>query len=244
MAGACPRPSPERVPPDEKPVSTLRRIRSALRPRGKDEWRRSFISLYHDLRFGIETRFNVKAGELGSDVERCTDYEATDWVSLREILQKISFSQDSSFLDIGCGKGRALLIASHFPFARILGVEIASSLCHQARMNIARYLSRKSVVACRNIIVIEGDGAIFEIPEDVEVVFLSHPFLKAAELEAMLDRIEQSLARRPRHLFILYHWPYGHDVIARRPSMRPLELFFEKYREEYKVYCAQDTVGT
>ena len=35
-----------------------------------------------------------------------------------------------SFVDIGCGKGRALLIASRWPFHQIIGVEFCQNLVH------------------------------------------------------------------------------------------------------------------
>src|ERR1019366_288563 len=44
-------------------------------------------------------------------------------------------SHNFTFLDLGCGKGRALLIAAHFDFPQILGVELSPDLCRIAESN-------------------------------------------------------------------------------------------------------------
>src|ERR1700733_6367017 len=44
-----------------------------------------------------------------------------------------------SFVDVGSGKGRALLLAMDYPFREILGVELSPELDRIARANVARY---------------------------------------------------------------------------------------------------------
>ncbi len=44
-----------------------------------------------------------------------------------------------SFVDVGSGKGRALLLALDYPFREIIGVELSPELDRVARANIARY---------------------------------------------------------------------------------------------------------
>jgi tRNA G46 methylase TrmB len=44
-----------------------------------------------------------------------------------------------TFVDIGSGKGRALLVASELPFAKIVGVELSHELNRIAQENIKRY---------------------------------------------------------------------------------------------------------
>jgi predicted RNA methylase len=72
------------------------------------------------------------------------------------------------FLDVGAGKGRALLIASRFPFKRVIGVEFAKELVEIARRNILRSGCRAEVV--------HADAAEYMFPDDNLVVYLYNPF--------------------------------------------------------------------
>ena len=69
-------------------------------------------------------------------------YMPTDPATFGEMMAAlpIDFHQ-FTFIDIGSGKGRTLLMASEFPFRRILGVEILPELDRAARENIQAYKS-------------------------------------------------------------------------------------------------------
>jgi len=49
--------------------------------------------------------------------------------------------RDFTFIDLGSGKGRTLLMASDYPFHRILGVELLPSLHRIAQENLRQYKS-------------------------------------------------------------------------------------------------------
>jgi tRNA1(Val) A37 N6-methylase TrmN6 len=44
-------------------------------------------------------------------------------------------------VDLGAGKGRALMIASDFGFSKLVGIEISSAFCSAAATNMHRYYS-------------------------------------------------------------------------------------------------------
>src|SRR6516225_8353137 len=59
--------------------------------------------------------------------------------ALTEAISWLPIAHEAfTFVDIGCGKGRALMVASAFPFRRLVGVEISPELCEIARANTAR----------------------------------------------------------------------------------------------------------
>jgi hypothetical protein len=82
-----------------------------------------------------------------------------------------------SFIDYGSGKGRALLLASHYPFAEILGVEFAVDLHHIAMRNIEQYRSG-TAQACTAIHPILSDAAQFRPPAGELVVLFHNPFTR------------------------------------------------------------------
>src|SRR5690242_3123851 len=47
--------------------------------------------------------------------------------------------QAFSFIDVGAGKGRALLLASELPFRKIIGVELSKELARIAAHNIHKW---------------------------------------------------------------------------------------------------------
>jgi SAM-dependent methyltransferase len=73
------------------------------------------------------------------------------------------------FVDLGCGKGRALLVADKYGFRRVIGVEFAHKLVEIAQRNIC-------LTNSKNITVIEGDAAEFPFQASHMVLFMFNPF--------------------------------------------------------------------
>jgi SAM-dependent methyltransferase len=106
-----------------------------------------------------------------------------------------------TFVDLGAGMGRALLLAAEFPFRAVLGVELNPTLARIGRRNMALWRaagrSRAPIrMAC-------GDAAEFVLPAGPCVVFLFNPFA-APVLRRLLTAWSRSLAGRERQLDILY----------------------------------------
>src|SRR5882724_11839191 len=67
-------------------------------------------------------------------------YQPTEAALFHEMLAslKIGF-HDFTFIDLGSGKGRTMLMASDYPFRHILGIELLPQLNAVAQKNIAVY---------------------------------------------------------------------------------------------------------
>ena len=59
--------------------------------------------------------------------------------------------RDFIFIDLGSGKGRALLMASDYPFRRIVGVELLPQLHRAAQDNLTKYRSETQQCFCRAV---------------------------------------------------------------------------------------------
>src|SRR5450755_4425702 len=67
-------------------------------------------------------------------------YQPTEPALFREMLGSLNLDfREFTFIDIGSGKGRALLMAAEFPFHRILGIELLPELHRIAQENINNY---------------------------------------------------------------------------------------------------------
>src|ERR1700676_5581982 len=62
----------------------------------------------------------------------------------REALSALPEFTSYKFVDIGCGKGRVVIIGSEFPFKEIIGIELSLKLAKIARANVDRIKSRDS----------------------------------------------------------------------------------------------------
>ena len=116
-------------------------------------------------------------------------YFASEPWLFEQIMQSIpaDFSR-FTFIDLGAGKGRALLMASDYPFQRIVGVEFMPDLYRAAQENIARYSSDRQ--QCRRIEAICMDARDFQFPLEPLVVYLFNPFS-----EPTFARVLENLAR-------------------------------------------------
>lgn len=73
-----------------------------------------------------------------------------------------------TFVDIGCGKGRALILAHEAGFSKLIGVEFSGSLCRIARQNLDHLKIEASIY--------RQDAANFALPKEPLVLFFYNPF--------------------------------------------------------------------
>ena len=143
-------------------------------------------------------------------------YQPTDPAAFREMLATLvehthlNFP-DFTFLDLGSGKGRTLLMASDYPFRRILGVELLPGLDQIARENLRHY--KKESQRCFAVETICADAATFPLPNEPLVVYLFNPFGEFL-LRHVVANLEQTLRANPRPLYVLYHNPLLEHVLA------------------------------
>jgi SAM-dependent methyltransferase len=130
--------------------------------------------------------------------------------------------EDYTFIDIGCGKGRVLLIASELPFRRIIGVEFAPSLAEIARQNLRHY---RGLQRCKDIEVITGDATEYEFPSGPQVLYFYSPFSPAV-LDQVVRRVEDSFQRSPRDLLVMFSGvlPMRDRGFGSRPECKLLHI--------------------
>jgi SAM-dependent methyltransferase len=158
-----------------------------------------------DRTFGTDTAISVMPWDLpslkgmGSDV---FNYGATSGRLIRDILRRIPIATHHfTFVDLGSGKGRALLVASEFPFAKIVGVELSSELYAIAEKNIDLY--RPAIQLCRNFELHRENATAFAFPTGPLVLFMFNPFGEET-IRRVLENLALSLRSAPRQAFFVY----------------------------------------
>ncbi len=194
-----------RIPVVREMLTTIYRVRNRHEP-----WmrRHPFDSSYGTTTNGTLPPWLLRSGGIAD--EHVTAYAGCQPSCLRQALTAIPQPEDYTFVDLGCGKGRALILASELPFKRILGIELAPGLVTIARRN-ARIISKLHPQRTP-IEAVKGDATTFPLPEGNLVIFLYHSF--GPELVArMLSRMADAVAGTDRTIFFIYENPvYGQLV--------------------------------
>ncbi|HEY5030298.1 MAG TPA: class I SAM-dependent methyltransferase, partial [Candidatus Angelobacter sp.] len=158
------------------------------------------------------TRSNVGFGTQFLTGLMARPYFATEPWLFEQIMQAlpIDFSQ-FTFVDLGSGKGRVLLMASDYSFQRIVGVEFMTSLHRAAQQNIASYSSDRR--RCPQIEAVCLDARDFQFPLEPIVMYLFNPFSEAT-FSQVLENLRRSIEQAPRPCYIAYRFKEFENLLA------------------------------
>jgi hypothetical protein len=193
-------------------------------------------SRYGDMDYDWEQRVNTTAGTLDWRTRLLgvfhSPYQPTEPVRFREMMAALPIDfRQFTFVDIGSGKGRTLLLAAEYPFRRIIGVELIEELHRTAEENIAAWRTQSPArVAPFLIESLHMDAREFVFPETPLVVYLFNP-LPDLGLRRVILNIEESWRHTPRAIWVVYHNPLLESILAESPN-------FAKVRGdlEYSVF--------
>jgi SAM-dependent methyltransferase len=210
-------------------ASVPRRARDLLK-------RTSFPVHPFDQMHGVDTSGLVPASHLvtgHANDEHITAYYGVAPSILRALIGRWRETvpphpiEDYTFVDVGAGKGRGLLVASEYSFRKVAGIELNPEMAAIARQNVEHWTRahREDPTAARiaPIEVVELDALEYELPQTPTLLFLFHPF-EAPVLKQLLRRIETQFARRPDALDLLYVNAECADTIDRNPGFTQLFL--------------------
>lgn len=165
---------------------------------------------------GSDHSFDRRYGTNTSGLVRPDDWESADEITRSQGVGYVpsppqltrymlrSLPADSAaftFVDVGCGKGRVVLVASEFPFRRVIGIELSPWLCGIAQENLTQFRSRRR--RCPNLEVQCAEATTWPLPEGDLVLHLYHPF-GADVLRRFLAHVSASLEESPRRIALLY----------------------------------------
>jgi SAM-dependent methyltransferase len=165
-------------------------------------------------------------------------YQPTEPAAFREMMDALkttalreqpdfSFA-DFTFLDLGSGKGRTLLMASDYPFRKIIGVELLPSLHAIAQENLAKYKSDSQ--RCFALESICADATAFPLPDDPLAIFLFNPFPESG-MRQVVRNLEESLRTHPRPVYVVYHNALLEYVLAESAALKKIDG-----AEQFSIY--------
>lgn len=106
-----------------------------------------------------------------------------------------------SFIDIGSGLGRNLLIASEYPFQKITGIEISSYLTEIAQGNLDKYNSPTQ--KCKDIRLECTDVLAYSFPKEDMILYFWEPF--TADVSGpFIEKLSQFIRETGRTVHLLF----------------------------------------
>jgi SAM-dependent methyltransferase len=184
-----------------------------------------------EKKYGINT---TGADELktlrntGIDTAHATIYMPVSYTLIEKTLAQIAPQDKKHFLDIGCGKGRALCVAAHFGFNKITGIDFSEKLCRAAIENTD---ITKQQIPAANFSIITLDAVNMQVPADADCIFLFNPFDEIV-MKKVLNNILDSLKISPRQLNIIYANPLYKNLFTENNFK---EVYYSKAQQYFEV---------
>lgn len=203
-----------------------------------------------DSRYGTDTAGEIPVEHLGLGARGAAEavsYEPTDPAAFRHMVACLPIHhRDYAFVDLGAGKGRAVLLATLVPFGSVIGVEL-SPVLHRAAAENLRAWGRAGGDG-RRVRLLLQDAAAYTPPPDPCVVYMFNPFREGL-MARVLHNLRSSVARSPRDLWIVYYNPQLQELFRQQRWLRRTH-FEQGYQQgDFGIWRAtadaadQDSVG-
>ena len=193
-------------------ITTQRPLLSRLRVSAPARVAKGFVKWAAECaierRLGVRTSGSSLATHTPGGVHRDSNwYEPVNYILLEKCLAALRLREDDVVFDIGCGLGRVLCVLARRRLRRCVGIDLDERLVALARANVAAMRGRRSPVD-----VLHGDAALADYDEGT--AFYLYNSFGAATMSAVLERIHDSVVRRPRPIRIVYVNPMQNHVLA------------------------------
>lgn len=170
---------------------------------------------WYDWRTGLDTGGVIPEAEIKIDPQAGRNYVATTPRAWYRLMRHLPIEpQKFTYIDLGCGKGRTLILAVKWGFKHAIGVDLSEPMALAAESNIA-----KSGV--RGVEIVRGDAGEYQFPDGPLVIFLYNPFWSNVN-ERVAENLHASVMRKPREVYVVYWRPLFKQIWDKTAS---LELY-------------------
>ncbi|HEV2739465.1 MAG TPA: class I SAM-dependent methyltransferase [Candidatus Elarobacter sp.] len=146
---------------------------------------------------------------VGPSLEFATHYEPTPVAQAEALLDASPLApEQATFVDLGAGMGRVVLLAARRPFRAVIGVDISPALVEIARENLVS--ARDPQRLARDVKIVSADAAGYTFPRGDLVIFMYNPF-RGPVLDRVLANVRTT--SEEREVVLLYHTPVERETI-------------------------------
>jgi len=136
---------------------------------------------------------------------------------VRRVLVQLGDVRGHTFIDVGCGKGRPMIVATEFPFDAVLGYDLAARLVDVANRNakiVARAHPERTPMQA-----FAADALELEFTQRKLVIFLFNPF-GSSVMSRLLGNLERALAEGAiETLRVVYIYPVCAHLFDASPML-------------------------
>ena len=193
------------------------------------------IGASFDRALGLDTVFSAEeeAEFPAAMPETQQGYDPVGVDTFREMMKMLPIRfEEFSFIDLGSGKGRALILACEFGFQKMVGVEYSPHYHEIAVRNLDTY--RKHVKHVPPIELVQGDATTFDLPNGKSVVFLFNPFQGPA-FSGLVTNLEHALKATTDEIYVAYVNPVCKEQLDPASGFRLLH--HKKHRDPYRTFA-------
>ena len=192
---------------------------------GLARWSHSLRQQTYDWYHNVETWPPIAADKLQVDSEsrkHGLHYDPESPSRFRRIMRSMPVRLDQfTFVDLGCGKARAILLASMYPFRKIIGVEYSAQLAAIAEQNLTTYRPQNEQ-KCSDLSVLCMDAAQYKLPAGPLVVYMYNPF-KAEVMGRVLNEMKRAFEADVPELYVAYSVPTLNHLLKQSDFLVPVE---------------------
>lgn len=174
-----------------------------------------FKAEYYDRKLGIKTQGRIaKTGLDSGFYDDAIGYSPSFYGILQRVAKYLKFTPQDVFMDLGCGKGRAVFFMATYKLKKVVGVELDKNLFAQAQENLKNLKLSVSPVELFN-----ADAANFDL-SSANIIYMFRPFgLKTCQ--QIIGNLKRSLEENPRSLRIVYYVPQWKELLNQQDWLKP-----------------------
>ena len=174
------------------------------------------FTVYHEIKG--EKKYHINTIEIddfhnekieSKNLLHASIYQGTNYFVIEKAFEYLkNENANNSILDFGSGKGRIMVVAAHYGFKNITGIDFSQSLCAEAGYNIEKI---KPFFPKTNFEINCDDVVNYTIENNTNVFFFFNPFDEVIMLK-VVKKILFSQKQNPRKIYIIYVNPLHKEI--------------------------------
>ncbi len=172
---------------------------------------------FDDLDYDFDHNVNTTRSNVGFATRFLTTFVESPYFAsepwlFEQIMQALPIAfGDFTFIDLGSGKGRTLLMAAQHGFGKAIGVELIPELHLAAEQNISKFSADRSPGTAMQCLCMNARD--FQFPAGPLVIYLFNPFPQPV-FAAVLTNLHTSWQTDPRPVFVTYRYVELENLLA------------------------------